>query len=77
MNASVRIGLDVGGTFTDLFLVDEATGRTIRHKLPSTPEDPYRAPIQGLEEILQKSNLPASAVGFVGLGTTVATNALL
>lgn len=77
MNANVRIGLDVGGTFTDLFLVDEGNGRTVRHKLPSTPDDPYRAPIQGIEEILLKSNLPASAVGFVGLGTTVATNALL
>ena len=34
---SMRIGIDVGGTFTDLFLLDEADGRAFRHKLPSTP----------------------------------------
>lgn len=77
MPASIRIGIDVGGTFTDLFLIDEASGRTLRHKLPSTPEDPYKAPIQGMQEILKMAGARTSQVGFVGLGTTVATNALL
>ena len=73
----MRIGIDVGGTFTDLFLLDEAHGRALRHKLPSTPGDPYKAPIQGLREILRTANAQPGEVKFVGLGTTVATNALL
>lgn len=77
MPSSIRIGLDVGGTFTDLFLLDEATGETFRHKLSSTPEDPYLAPVQGIAEILAKARKSAADVRFIGLGTTVATNALL
>lgn len=73
----VRIGIDVGGTFTDLFLFDEASGGTVRHKLPSTPADPSRAPIRGIREILDKAGAAPDRVRFVGLGTTVATNALL
>ncbi|MEQ1852224.1 MAG: hydantoinase/oxoprolinase family protein, partial [Chthoniobacteraceae bacterium] len=73
----VRIGLDVGGTFTDLYLVDVATGEAVRHKLSSTPADPYRAPIQGIREILSLAKREPADVSFVGLGTTVATNALL
>jgi N-methylhydantoinase A len=74
---SIRIGIDVGGTFTDLFLFDEADGRTLRHKLSSTPADPYQAPIQGIREILRRAGAQSAQVKFVGLGTTVATNALL
>lgn len=77
MKGAVRIGLDVGGTFTDLFLVDDATGESVRHKLSSTPADPYRAPIQGIREILALAKRQPAEVAFVGLGTTVATNALL
>ncbi len=77
MTGALRIGLDVGGTFTDVFLLDARTGATVRHKLSSTPEDPYRAPVQGIREILAMAGRDASEVGFVGLGTTVATNALL
>jgi len=75
--ATLRVGIDVGGTFTDLFLLDEATGDVVRHKLSSTPDDPYKAPIQGLMEILEKAGRTANDLRFVGLGTTVATNALL
>ena len=74
---SIRIGIDVGGTFTDLYLLDEASSNTIRHKLPSTPQDPYKAPIDGIRGILQKAEAQPGQVRFVGLGTTVATNALL
>ena len=77
MRATIRIGIDVGGTFTDLFLLDEASGRTVRHKLASTPADPDQAPIQGLRELLLKAKVQPAQVRFVGLGTTVATNALL
>ena len=37
---SYRLGVDVGGTFTDLLIIDEASGRTYRDKVPSTPHDP-------------------------------------
>jgi len=76
-DATIRIGLDVGGTFTDLFLLDEANGNVIRHKLSSTPEQPHIAPIQGIREALAKAGATAAQVKFVGLGTTVATNALI
>ena len=72
-----RIGIDVGGTFTDLYLLDEASGEGVRHKLPSSPNHPHRAPIRGLVEILEMAGADPAEVAFVGLGTTVATNALL
>ena len=77
MTHSYRIGIDVGGTFTDLYLFEEAKGSIVRHKLPSTPDNPYEAPIRGLVEILDKASAPRSEVRFIGLGTTVATNTLL
>src|SRR6185503_15287660 len=72
-----RIGIDVGGTFTDLYLLDESSGRTARHKLLSTPGEPHLAPLAGIREILAKLNAAGGEVAFVGLGTTVMTNALL
>src|SRR6266511_5328180 len=72
-----RIGIDVGGTFTDLFLLDQESGAVARHKLPSTPDDPHLAPLEGLREILAMAGASGAQVAFVGLGTTVATNALL
>src|SRR5665213_177561 len=77
MTRSLSIGIDVGGTFTDLFMVDQSTGETFQHKLSSTPEDPHEAPIRGIREILQAAHRQPRDVRFVGLGTTVATNALL
>ena len=61
-----RIGIDVGGTFTDLYLVDQATGRTARHKLLSTPGEPHLAPLAGIREILGKVGAAGSDVAFVG-----------
>jgi N-methylhydantoinase A len=77
LSSTLSVGIDVGGTFTDLFLLDEQSGAVTRHKLSSTPDDPYKAPIRGLAEILQKAGREAAEIRFVGLGTTVATNALL
>ena len=77
MTTNIRIGIDVGGTFTDLFLFEEASGRTIRHKLPSTPDAPHIAPIEGIKKLLEKAGAHSGDIAFVGLGTTVATNALL
>lgn len=74
---SLRIGLDVGGTFTDLFMRDEVSGAMFHHKLPSTPHQPDIAPLEGIRALLGKANAAGSDIVFIGLGTTVATNALL
>ena len=75
--ARARIGIDVGGTFTDLVLLDEESGRTTFHKLPSTPKTPHVAPIKGIQYLLETAAASARDVVFVGLGTTTATNLLL
>jgi len=75
--ARFRIGIDVGGTFTDLFLQDLKTLRVARHKLLSTPGTPHVAPLRGIREILEQVGGEGNAIAFVGLGTTVMTNALL
>jgi N-methylhydantoinase A len=72
-----RIGIDVGGTFTDLFLLDQVSGAVVRHKLPSTPGNPHLAPLDGVRQLLERAKGSGAEVAFVGLGTTVATNALL
>src|SRR5688572_14752240 len=72
-----RIGIDVGGTFTDLFLLDQASGAVARHKLLSTPGEPHLAPLAGIREILAQIGADGPQVAFIGLGTTVMTNALL
>ena len=69
---SATLGVDVGGTFTDFFLVDEETGETRTHKVASTPDDPSRAILQGLRALVPKGGL-----AFLAHGTTVATNALI
>ena len=70
---SATLGVDVGGTFTDFFLVDDATGETRTHKVASTPDDPSRAILQGLRA-LAPARRPRP---FLAHGTTVATNALI
>ena len=46
-----RVGVDVGGTFTDLIYVDDEAGRILVHKLPTTPDDPSQGTVQGIQEI--------------------------
>ncbi len=72
-----RIGIDIGGTFTDLIAADRDGRVLATHKLASTPDDPARAAMEGAEELLQKAGLDFSDVEFCCHGTTVATNALL
>ena len=71
------LGIDVGGTFTDLCARHEKTGQTFIHKRPSTPEDPSKAIMDGIKEISLKINFPLNSLIRVAHGTTVATNALL
>ena len=72
-----RLGVDVGGTFTDLLLFDDATGSFWRHKTPSTPHDSSEGILNGVEAITKEANVAASEIEFFLHGTTVATNAVL
>lgn len=74
---SWRVGIDSGGTFTDVCLIDDATGQLAVWKVPSTPDDPSRGIAEGLIQALSRQDVPAEAVGYFGHGTTVATNALI
>src|SRR3989449_1302883 len=82
----LRIGIDTGGTFTDVVAIDEATGEILTTKTPSTPHDPSVGVLDGIRKILRLAghavSAPAAvvsrpAVAAVSHGTTVATNALL
>ena len=74
---SYRLGVDVGGTFTDLLLIDEESGTTHTAKVPSTPEDSSIGVLNGVERICSESGVDPAAVNRVMHGTTVATNAVL
>ncbi len=72
-----RVGVDVGGTFTDVLLFDEESDRTTTAKVPSTPEDPSVAVLQGIARACEAAGVDPGRVGEVMHGTTVATNAVL
>jgi N-methylhydantoinase A len=72
-----RLGVDVGGTFTDLLLIDEATGATHRAKTPSTPADQSVGVLVGLRKICAQAGIEPAGIDQVLHGTTVATNAVL
>ncbi len=73
----VRIGVDVGGTFTDFTLHDDSDGSIRFFKVPSTPADPSEAIESGLLQMLDIFGLEAGKVGYLGHGTTVATNIVI
>src|SRR5277367_5349799 len=72
-----RVGVDYGGTFTDVCLFDEDTGRVEVWKVASTPDDPSRGIAQGVAESIEQVDAVPAAIGYFGHGTTVATNALI
>jgi N-methylhydantoinase A len=77
-----RVGVDSGGTFTDICLFEDDEGRIEVWKVSSTPDDPSRGIAQGVEEGMRRVQpdagaQPAAAVSYFGHGTTVATNALI
>src|SRR5213083_1973865 len=72
-----RIGVDIGGTFTDLVWVDDATGAVKVGKLLTTPKDPSQAVEQGVVTLLADAGGAAAEVQSVIHGTTLATNALI
>lgn len=75
--AGATVGVDVGGTFTDFVLYDPQRQQRFFHKQPSTPADPALAVSEGLQAILLKSQLPASALSLVLHGTTLGLNAII
>src|ERR1700759_4331886 len=74
---TVRIAVDIGGTFTDATLIDEETGRVSIAKTLTTPSDPSEGFMTAVERALSDASLAASDVGFVVHATTVATNAII
>ncbi|MFP6735230.1 MAG: hydantoinase/oxoprolinase family protein [Rhodospirillales bacterium] len=72
-----QLGVDVGGTFTDLLLIQEESGRTITAKVPSTPQDSSQGVLNGIERICRLAGIEPSAIGSVMHGTTIATNTIL
>ena len=72
-----RLGVDVGGTFTDLLLFQEKTGEFWRHKTPSTPHDSSEGILNGVDAICEKAGITPADVEVFLHGTTVATNAVL
>lgn len=71
------IGIDVGGTFTDVIFGDTDSQDVSIHKVPTTPDDPGRGVLQGMIEICERSDIDRAAVDHVLHGTTIATNAVL
>ena len=74
---SYRLGVDVGGTFTDLLLINEQSGQTFTAKVPSTPEDSSIGVLNGVARICDESGVDPKQIRRVMHGTTVATNAVL
>ena len=71
------IGVDVGGTFTDIVFADTVRGRTLVHKVPTSPEDPSLAAIRGIRELCAHHQIATEGIDHVFHGTTIATNAVL
>lgn len=74
---SLMIGVDVGGTFTDFSTFDTETGVLRHYKQSSTPEDPSKAIVDGILQLLAEGAVSPETVSYLAHGTTVATNALI
>jgi N-methylhydantoinase A len=72
-----RLGVDIGGTFTDAILIDEATGRSRISKVPTTPADPSEGFLHAADRILDLAATDPGSLRYVVHGTTVATNAII
>ena len=77
MNEQYRLGVDVGGTFTDAILLNESTGEVRTGKVPSTPSDPSDGFLRVVRRMLEEGAVPPETVRYVVHGTTVATNAII
>ncbi|MFO1083474.1 MAG: hydantoinase/oxoprolinase family protein [Reyranellaceae bacterium] len=75
--APLSLGIDIGGTFTDLVIHDPRSGRAVIWKESTTPDDPARGAIEGTRKALAKAGVGASEIGRVVHATTLFTNALI
>ncbi len=73
----ILVGVDVGGTFTDIVLTDTATQQSSIHKTPTTVDDPSRGMVEGLVQLTRRLGIGLADVGHIFHGTTIATNAVL
>lgn len=74
---SHRVGIDIGGTFTDLVMIEDASGERAIGKVLTTPDDPSEAVEQGLRGLLEREDVDASQLKTIIHGTTLVTNALI
>src|SRR2546422_7008388 len=72
-----RLGVDVGGTFTDLIYVDDEAGKIPVHKVPTTPDDPAEGTVRGIRELTEQAGESPSSLDQVFHGTTIATNIVI
>lgn len=77
MRNSYRLGVDVGGTFTDVLLLNEQNGEMSTAKVPSTPHDSSIGVLNGIARVCEESKVDLSEITHVMHGTTVATNTVL
>lgn len=73
----IRIGIDIGGTFTDLQILDETTGALSSFKTPTTPQDPSIGLVTGIRGVAERTGFAMADVRLLVHGTTIATNAVL
>lgn len=73
----MRLGVDIGGTFTDLLLIDETTGHTEIVKVLTTPDEPSDAVMLAVSQAFERANKPIEEVDVVVHGTTLATNTII
>ena len=77
MSAPLSLGIDIGGTFTDLVIHDPRTGRAVIWKESTTPDDPARGALEGTRRVLEKAGARPQDIGRVVHATTLFTNALI
>ena len=72
-----RLGVDIGGTFTDFGLIDDVSGKVSVNKCLTTPHDPSKVIMKGTKALLDREGLSTSQLDIIVQGTTLATNALI
>lgn len=77
LSGRLRVTVDIGGTFTDLHVLEEHSGRQVAFKTPTTPDDPSAGLMQGIESASEQFGFSLDQVGTLIHGTTIATNAVL
>ncbi|MGO4287309.1 hydantoinase/oxoprolinase N-terminal domain-containing protein, partial [Bosea sp. TAB14] len=77
MDQDIRIAVDIGGTFTDIEILDATSGAIHQIKTPSTPADPSIGLLTGIRQASERFGFPMEAVQYLLHGTTIATNAVL